>query len=72
MARSSFASPSNSTRELQEKITAYLAAGAVEAWVVYPTSKRIEVFSASGLQAGTSFALDLTDVFAAQAPGPRP
>ena len=58
------ASPSNSTRELQEKTTAYLAAGAYEVWVVYPTSKRIEVFAASGPQSGTSFAVDLSGVFA--------
>ena len=57
------ASPANSTRELQEKTTAYLAAGAVEAWVVYPASMRIEVFTTAGRQATTTLAVDLTGVF---------
>ena len=42
------ASPSNSSHELQEKIGAYLAAGAIEAWIVYPQSKRIETYSSAG------------------------
>jgi Uma2 family endonuclease len=57
------ASPSNSTRELQEKIRAYLTAGAAEAWVLYPQSKRIEIFSAAGPQPITNFGVDLTGVF---------
>jgi Uma2 family endonuclease len=57
------ASPPNSTRALQEKIRAYLTAGAVEAWVLYPQSKRIEIFSAAGLQPVSNFVVDLTGVF---------
>ena len=57
------ASPSNSTRELQGKTSAYLAAGATEAWVIYPESERLEVFAVSGLQAGSKFDIDLTGIF---------
>ena len=57
------ASPSNSTRELQDKVGAYLAAGATEAWVVYPQSKRVEIFTIAGLQARSNFTVELAGLF---------
>ena len=57
------ASPSNSIKELREKVAAYLDAGAVEAWVMYPQSKRIEFFGQTGKLATTVFAVDLEGVF---------
>ena len=36
------ASPSNSRKALREKVGAYLAAGAVEAWILIAQSKRVE------------------------------
>ena len=42
-------SPSNSVKELEEKKTAYLAAGAEEVWIVYPHSKRCEFYGRQGL-----------------------
>ena len=57
------ASPSNSARELQEKIAAYLEIGATEAWIVYSLTKRIEFFGAAGPLARTAFALDLDRLF---------
>ena len=56
------ASPSNSTQALTDKVAAYLDAGAVEAWVVYPMSKRIEFFTAAGTQADSNFEVDLTNL----------
>lgn len=57
------ASPSNSARELREKVAAYLASGATEAWIVHAPTKRIEFFGAAGPLAGTAFALDLDRLF---------
>src|SRR5262245_61597977 len=57
------ASPSNSTKELGEKVAAYLATGALEAWIVYPQSKRFEYFSSNGPLERTAFAIDLANLF---------
>ena len=56
-------SPSNSRRELTEKVDALLAAGALEVWIVYSRSQRIEVFGPAGLLVRSRFALDLTGLF---------
>lgn len=56
-------SPSNSAHELKEKVAAYLALGATEAWIVYPRSRRVEFFGAAGPLARTGFALDLAPLF---------
>ena len=57
------ASPSNSLKELNEKVAAYLAAGAVEAWIVYPQSKRIEFHGREGGLESSTFTLDLARLF---------
>lgn len=57
------ASPSNSARELQDKVAAYLAVGATEAWIVYPQTKRIEFFGAAGALSRTAFAVNLDRLF---------
>ena len=57
------ASPSNSLKELREKVDAYLAAGAVEAWIVYPQSKRVEFSGRSGSMQRSSYAVDLSALF---------
>jgi Uma2 family endonuclease len=57
-------SPSNSVKELQEKKEAYLAAGAHEVWIVYPQSKRCEFHGGQGLLESSSFAVDLSGLFA--------
>jgi Uma2 family endonuclease len=56
-------SPSNSRKELTEKRDAYLACGAREVWIVYPQSKRCEVFGPHGALRQTSFAVDLSILF---------
>lgn len=57
------ASPSNSLKELREKMDAYLAAGAIEAWTVYPQSRRFEFFGKGGLIQRTGFRIDLAGLF---------
>ena len=57
------ASPSNSVKGLQEKVGAYLASGAVETWVVYPKSKRIEFYGKDGRQSGSQFTIELAGLF---------
>lgn len=56
-------SPSNSRKELSEKVATYLASGALEAWIVYPQSKRFEYFSSNGPLEQTAFAIDLANLF---------
>ena len=56
-------SPSNSRKELSEKVAACLAAGAQEVWIVYPQSKRFEYFSRNGPLERTAFAVDLDNLF---------
>jgi len=57
------ASPANSVKELREKVDAYLTLGAMEAWIVYPQSKRFEFFNASGQSASSAFAVELSGLF---------
>jgi Uma2 family endonuclease len=56
-------SPSNSRKEMNEKVAAYLAAGAQEVWIVYPRSRRVEVHGKHGLLEHSRFPADLTDLF---------
>jgi Uma2 family endonuclease len=57
------ASPSNSRQELRDKIAGYLAAGAQEGWIAYPTSRRVAYFDATGEIAASRFAIDLNGLF---------
>jgi Uma2 family endonuclease len=56
-------SPSNSRKEMREKMTAYIAAGATEVWLMYPTSKRYEFFNSSGLSTASRYPVDLVGIF---------
>ena len=56
------ASPSNSPRELTDKVAAYLGAGAVEVWLLHPHDKRVEYFGNAGLLEDTAYPADLTGV----------
>ena len=56
-------SPSNSRKELREKVAAYLEAGAVEVWIVFPQSNRIEFHGQEGLLLRSQYAIDLADTF---------
>jgi Uma2 family endonuclease len=57
------ASPSNARKALEEKIAAYLAAGAEEVWIVLSKSQRVEVFGARGTPGGSAYAVDLAGLF---------
>ena len=57
-------SASNALPKLREKATAYVNAGAVEAWIVYPQSRRIEIYGREGRREATSFAVDTAALFA--------
>lgn len=57
-------SPSNSTHEMDEKRTAYLAAGAQEVWIVYPKSKRCEMHGPQGPLQRSAYPIDWATVFA--------
>jgi Uma2 family endonuclease len=57
-------SPSNSVKELTEKRDAYFSCGAQEVWWVYTKSKRCEFYAPAGRMPSSSYAVDLTDIFA--------
>lgn len=57
------ASPGNSTKELREKIDAYLGVGALEVWLAYPQSKRFEFFTTGGKVPQSRYAVDLSGLF---------
>ena len=57
------ASPSSSLKGLREKSAAYIAAGAREAWIVFPQSRRIEFYAREGPIENTRFAIDLDGLF---------
>ena len=56
-------SPSNSVQELSEKRHAYLAVGAEEVWILYPTSKRCEFYGRQGPIPCSRYNVDLSDLF---------
>jgi Uma2 family endonuclease len=57
------ASPSNAIQDLRGKVRAYLDAGATEAWIVFPRSRRIEFYGKAGTIDRTQFEFDLSHVF---------
>lgn len=52
-------SASNALPKLREKARAYVSAGAIEAWLVFPAT-RIEIYGDDGLRGKTAFAVDTT------------
>jgi Uma2 family endonuclease len=57
------ASPTNTLRDLRMKARSYIEAGAVESWILFPRSKRIEYHGKAGLSQTSSFAVDLSTLF---------
>ena len=48
---------------------AYVKAGALKAWIIYPKSRRIEIYGGEGCREKTSFAVDTAariDLFLAE------
>lgn len=56
-------SPSNSRAELRRKAQAYLAAGALEAWIVSPADRTVEIHTPAGQTESTTFPLNLQTLF---------
>jgi Uma2 family endonuclease len=56
-------SPSNSRKGLMEKVEAYLSVGAIEAWIVFPQSKRIEFYGANGLLEQSRYTIESSAIF---------
>jgi Uma2 family endonuclease len=57
-------SKSNSTKEIDEKRAAYLAAGATEVWIVDPEGETVTVYGPEGPRAASSYSVDLSGLFA--------
>ena len=51
-------SASNALPKLREKALAYVNAGAIEAWLVFPASGQIEIYGHDGRREKTAFAAD--------------
>jgi len=58
------ASPSNSVKELREKIDAYIGAGAREVWIVFIQSKRCEFHGRHGPLRQSRYPVNLAPLFA--------
>jgi Uma2 family endonuclease len=56
-------SASNALPKLREKAMAYVNAGAIEAWIVYPQSRRLEIYAREGRREATSLAVDTATLF---------
>lgn len=57
------ASPANTLQDLHAKANAYLGAGASEAWIVFPRSRRVEFHGKAGALQRSAFAVDLSSLF---------
>jgi Uma2 family endonuclease len=58
------ASASDALPKLRQEAMAYVSAGAIEAWIVFPQSRQIEVHAREGRKATTSYPLDLATLLA--------
>jgi Uma2 family endonuclease len=56
-------SAANALPKLREKAVAYVNAGAREAWLVFPASRRVEIYTPAGPVGATAFPLDPTTLF---------
>lgn len=60
-------SASNALPKLREKAMAYVNAGAIEAWIVFPRTQQIEIYSREGRREVSSFAIDIKKVLGSEA-----
>ncbi len=56
-------SASNALPKLREKAMAYVNAGAQEAWLVYPATRVVEVYTSAGRVAATSLPIEIDALF---------
>ena len=54
---------SNPLPKLREKAMAYLAAGAVDAWILLPQTRQSEIYGRGARQDSTSFPVDVGKLF---------
>ena len=57
------ASPSNTLLDLRTKAKAYIDVGAMESWILFLRSKRIEYYGTGGVIQTSSFPVDLSTLF---------
>ena len=57
------ASPRDSRPKLREKVPAYIAAGAQEVWLVFPRSRRVEMYNERGPIEESRFPVDRVRFF---------
>jgi Uma2 family endonuclease len=57
-------SPSDTLVQLRRKALAYLAAGAIEVWIVSPESRQVEIYGKEGQRKASSFPVDPGGLFA--------
>lgn len=57
------ASPGNAMPRLREKASAYLIAGAIEAWIVVPGSRTFEIYRADGKVELSGFGIESAEIF---------
>lgn len=57
------ASASNALPKLREKAMAYVNAGAREAWLMFPDTRRVEIYGRQGLVDTTVFDIDVDSLF---------
>jgi Uma2 family endonuclease len=57
------ASPGDARPKLREKAAACVAAGATEAWLVFPRSRQVEIYGTEGRRQATSFKIDPATLF---------
>ncbi|HET7366601.1 MAG TPA: hypothetical protein VFJ70_23755 [Burkholderiales bacterium] len=48
---------------MTEKRDAYLGVGAIEVWIVFPQSKRCEIYGPQGRLQASRYAVELADIF---------
>jgi Uma2 family endonuclease len=56
-------SASNALPKLREKAMAYVNAGAREAWLVYPDTRRVEIYGRQGPMTSTAFEIEVESLF---------
>ncbi|HUE84886.1 MAG TPA: Uma2 family endonuclease [Vicinamibacterales bacterium] len=55
----------NALPKLREKAMAYVGAGAREAWLVYPDSRRVEIYGRNGRRATSELSVEVASLFTA-------
>ncbi len=57
------ASPGDARPKLREKAAAYVRAAAIEAWIMFPRSRQVEIYGREGRRQATAFSIDPATLF---------